>query len=146
MRNQLLVFNDYIKILEADLKERVPVFSGELRDSIKATVDYKKDEPSLSAEYLVYGEFMDKGVNGTEVDWGSEYSFREKMPPIQALEEWANAYNINPWALAKSIQKKGLEPRNFTQNVDFITEQFGSDYIVSYWDDYYEYDKNIKRK
>lgn len=141
MTNQLLVFNDYIKILEDNLKNKVPEFSGALSTSIKASVDDKADPPTLSVDYAYYGDFIDEGVNGTEQSWGSPYSFKDKMPPVKSLESWANAYNMNPWALAKSIQKKGIKPRNFTEDVDFIIEQFGNDYIVAVWEDYYEKNK-----
>lgn len=144
-KNQLVVFNDYIRLIEEDLKSKAPKFTGALVNSIVGTVDIKEENPSFGFDYLQYGDFMDQGVNGTEINWGSPYSFGEKMPPIKSLSSWANAYNINTFALSKSIQKKGIKPRNFTSNVDNLINQFGDEYVVAYWEDYAD-EENQKGK
>lgn len=139
-KNQLVVFERFIRTLENDISDKVPRFSGALAESIKGGVDLN-GEPQLYVDMLEYGDYIDKGVNGTVNNWGSPYSFGDKMPPPKSLETWANAYNLNPWALAKSIQRKGIEPRNFAENVPSLIEEFGDDYIVAYWEDFYEDNK-----
>ena len=35
------------------------------------------------------------------------------MPPVKAIEPWADRHGINPFALAMSIKKKGTKPNRF---------------------------------
>lgn len=51
------------------------------------------------------------------------------MPPVDAITAWADARGINPWALAKSIAKKGtvpnrFVPRTFDDTSDAIEQEF----------------------
>lgn len=40
---------------------------------------------------------------------------RPHMPPVDALAAWAKKKGINPWAVAKSIAKKGTKANPFLQ-------------------------------
>lgn len=90
------------------LKSLVPVSTGRLKNSISYRVN--KNELEIVAED--YFKYLDKGVNGTEVNYGSLYSFRTKMPPtsVPTLSD--------KFAIATSIFKKGIKPHNFTKNLD----------------------------
>lgn len=38
---------------------------------------------------------------------------RPHMPPVEALKSWAKKRGINPWALARSMEKKGTKANPF---------------------------------
>ena len=78
---------------------------------------------------LGYGEFIDKGVSGTKKKYNTPYSYKDKMPPIKPLADWAKRkairlrddkgrfqkgnYKTIGFLIARSIQKKGLKPSLF---------------------------------
>ena len=113
------------KDYEKHLKSLVPTESGSLKNSIKAIVK----EDGLIAEALSYIDFVDKGVNGTENNRGSIYSYTSKRPPIDALRSISD----NPYAMATSIYKKGIKPQLFLEkaeesiDLDRIIEGYGED-------------------
>lgn len=110
--------------LSNKLKSLVPVRTGKLRNSI----NYIVDENELTIEAEEYFDYLDKGVNGTEVSYGSLYSYTTKMPPLEAFSAPTMRGN---YAIATSIYKKGIKPRNFTKGLnikeDVIVEGFGKD-------------------
>lgn len=111
------------------LKSLVPVSTGRLKNSISYRVN--KNELEIVAED--YFNYLDKGVNGTEVNYGSLYSFRTKMPPTSAFRAPTLS---DRFAIATSIYKKGIKPHNFTKNLDTqdnkIVEGFGEDIETSF--------------
>lgn len=42
-----------------------------------------------------------------------EYGSKPHMPPVNALIEWSKRKNINPWAVAMSIKRKGTPAQPF---------------------------------
>lgn len=94
------------------LRSLVPKRTGNLLRSIKAGVE--GNEGYVEAEH--YLEYIDKGVDGTEVKYGSIYKFTNKMPPISAFTAPTMS---EKFAIAKSIYKKGIAPQNILENVEF---------------------------
>lgn len=78
-------------------------------------------------------DFIDKGVNGTEGNFASPYSFKHIHPSIEmaeAVRNWIPSANIfKPaeiptyesfsWAIATNVKKRGIAPKSF------IEESFG---------------------
>ncbi len=84
---------------------------------------------------LPYGNFQDKGVNGTQINHGAPYSFKSKggvkglkgMPPPSKLDSWMVRKGIAPrnaggqftsrkglqFLIARGIFKKGIKPSLF---------------------------------
>lgn len=63
--------------------------------------------------------FQSRGVSGTEVKYDTPHSYTDKMPPVDVIKEWLKRkgtsdedLNGAAWAIAKSIQKKGLKPHD----------------------------------
>jgi len=103
------------------------VDSGRMQDIIMI-----RNGDNVEVQAPFYLLVHDKGANGTEVNRGAPYSYRDKMPPIDNIKEWLsrkgnrtrnNAQffedvnstdNIESqaYAIAKSIQKKGITPKN----------------------------------
>lgn len=107
---------------------------GDLHSSIKGYVT-KKFNRSVSAKFLGgssmpsvrfelndYGVFQDQGVKGTSpVDnrhasktgnsiFGRQGRFRKskKALPIKAIKDWSEKRGLNPYAVARSVHKKGI--------------------------------------
>lgn len=90
------------------------------RGTLRRSVSYAQKETSGEIDFLMadYGKFIDEGVNGTLVQRNSPYSFRGNIPgTAYYLKEWATAKGINPYAAATSIQRKGIKPRPFFNDV-----------------------------
>jgi hypothetical protein len=78
-------------------------------DSLDGEIDFKMTE---------YGKFIDEGVNGTSNSVGSQFTFRGNWKGTAlAIKPWADSKGINPYAVAKSIQKSGIKPRRFFNSV-----------------------------
>lgn len=106
--------------------------SNELKSSIKGYVDKKFNRgvggrftggsslPSLRFEFNQYGEFVDRGVKGTNPKDGramggrslfgsaGKFKKRKKMIPTRAVSKWAEQRGLNKWAVAISVHKKGI--------------------------------------
>ena len=101
---------------------------------------------------LGYGEFIDKGVSGTKKKYNTPYSYKDKMPPIKPLADWAKRkairlrddkgrfqkgnYKTIGFLIARSIQRKGLKPslfftkpfeQGFKKLPDELLEAYGLD-------------------
>lgn len=104
----------------ADFK-RLLIENGSVDTSdLLNSINYEVNDNILKINMLYYGVFVDKGTAGTNTG-----NPDRKMPPISAISGWANRKGINPWALAKTIQKWGTKAKPFTQSFDeFETEYY----------------------
>lgn len=103
-----------------DTKRNSLTFNGTLRKSI--IYEQQNDlDGDISFFMADYGHFLDQGVNGTLSAYSTQFKFSGDKDKIRkmggALKPWADAKGLNPWALAHSIQKKGIEPRRFFDSV-----------------------------
>mgnify|MGYP006364330493 CR=1 FL=1 len=115
------------------LKQEAPNNSGALSESINYTVN----DNVISIEMMSYGEFLEEGINGTENNVGSIYSFKDKKPPISSIESYAKSIGANPFALQNSIFKNGIRPKTFIKDkLDSNLDTFADEYIEAYWEDY----------
>jgi hypothetical protein len=108
----------YIKQLEEELRKAAPKKTGALKKSVNSdmTTDANAGSASIYFEMNAYGDAIDKGVNGNERSWGSPYSFSTKKPPASAFSGYTTSLS-GQFAIANSIYKKGIKPRNFVQPV-----------------------------
>ena len=98
------------------IQEEQAFFTGTLERS----VIFEQDTSTGDITFFMadYGEFLDEGVNGTDIGRGSKFSFRGNWKGTALyIKQWANAKGLNEWATARSIQKKGIEPRRFFTSV-----------------------------
>lgn len=96
------------EVLKKEMQRLVPVDTGKLKNSI----DYYIENNTLIFIMEDYGEMVNEGT-------------KPHMPPISAIEGWSKRKGINPWALAKSIDKYGTRAQNFMQPL----EDFEKDYF-----------------
>lgn len=104
-------------------------YTKSLYDSLKSDVNVSPNSFSLSFIMDEYGVFQDKGVSGTEKKYNTPFSYKQKMPPIKPLADWAKFrnirlrnekgqfkkgnYNTIGYLIARSIFKKGIKPSLF---------------------------------
>lgn len=104
-------------------------YKKSLYDSLKSDINVSANSFSLSFIMNEYGVYQDKGVSGTEKKYNTPFSYRQKMPPIKPIADWAKFrnirlrnekgqfakgnYNTIGYLIARSIKKKGIKPSLF---------------------------------
>jgi hypothetical protein len=107
--NQYIAIETYckriVKRAKANLRRKNKLASGVLYDSI--TYRINKRSSAFQFEYAAHGEFVEKGRRRGA-----------KMPPIEPIAKWIKqrGLDLSPWAVAKSIQKKGIKKYPFISN------------------------------
>ena len=90
-------------------------WNGILRRSIM----YEEKEP-FNFTFLMadYGQFQDEGVDGTNNSYNSPFKFKGNWKgTAHFIKPWADAKGLNSFAVARSIQAKGIKPRPFFKSV-----------------------------
>jgi len=139
-KNYYKTLERYATLIEDTLKGEAPSFSGALKESIKSQIEFNDQGTANVSVYMAdYGNYINEGVNGTMLSRGSRFSYRDKMPPVSALQAWANAKGINPWALRYSIYTKGIKQNPFIQRSfdDGTLDRMAADIAESVWTDFY---------
>jgi hypothetical protein len=98
--------------------------SGNLIKSVDYKIIKQADETILQILAADYLEYVDEGVNGTEVNRGSQYGYgKKKMPNPKSLDKWIVRRGIAPrdkkgkfisresvkFLIARSIGKNGIK-------------------------------------
>ena len=128
IRKELEKFQKYvISQARANLTRLKKNSSKNLYDSLKGQVTYKKGDYTVEIEMDTYGLFVDKGVSGKEKKYNTPYSYKSKMPPPSALDQWIVRKGIAPrdakgrfitrkslqFLIARGIYKNGIAPSLF---------------------------------
>jgi hypothetical protein len=93
------------------------IYNGDLLNSIAYEQEQTLDG-NIKFKMTEYGKFIDEGVNGQSNSVGSQFSFRGNWQGTAFhIKDWADSKGLNPYAVAKSIQEKGIEPRRFFNDV-----------------------------
>jgi hypothetical protein len=108
--------------------------------TLRRSISYEQDGTDIRFNMADYGSFIDEGVSGTVVKRDTPFSFRGRYKGTAFyIKDWALSKGLNQWAVAKSIQKKGIKPRPFFTSViesripelePFIA-QATEDYLIS---------------
>jgi len=139
--NQWQNLTKYLETIESDLKSAAPRNTGVLRDSISASFQETGNGFQIGLSMEDYGVYQDQGVNGTERSWGAPFSYRDKMPPPSAFSSYTSDKGAQ-WAIAKSIQKNGIRPKNFIEpTLDRHLDQLGDFAVEDIWDYFYQQNK-----
>lgn len=103
--------------------------SKSLYKSIGYNLNVSPNSFSLSFIMDEYGMYQDKGVSGTRKKYNTPFSYKNKMPPIKPLADWAKFksirlrnekgqyskgnYNTIGFLISRSIFRKGIKPSLF---------------------------------
>ena len=121
--------NDLLKILEAvanlwgqetvqAILKKIDTTGIKWNGSLRRSIMYSQKGTNIEFDMADYGKFIDEGVNGTLIKRGSPFSFKGKVGgTAAAIKPWATSKGLNEWAVAKSIQKKGIKKRPFFKSV-----------------------------
>lgn len=99
--------DDMSEWITSDLKQRVPVKTGQLRDSIRAKIERRAGGGEATFFSVFYGSYVDEGT--ASYNGGNWYTI---MPVnAKALHFWnRNGEEV----FAASVRHPGVKPRNFT--------------------------------
>lgn len=133
---EYVVSQSRLNLTKGGYKSKGHNASGSLSKSLAYTTE-EVTEGRWIVEFLMelYGQYVDKGVSGTEVSRNTPYRFRSKggkqglkgMPPPSAFDQWRIRRGIAPrdekgrflprkaanFAIARSVFKKGIKPSLF---------------------------------
>jgi hypothetical protein len=126
-----------IKVAQAKLDEpkgsnpsRSSNASGSLRNSIAPETTTIGSKVVVDIMANSYWDYLNKGANGTQVNFGSPYSYTANMgPPVNDIATWIRDRNIQPRnptmtrqqlavIISESVKRKGVAP------VPFMDEAF----------------------
>ena len=108
--------------------------------TLRRSISYEQDGTDIRFNMADYGSFIDEGVSGTVVKRDTPFSFRGRYKGTAFyIKDWALSKGLNQWAVAKSIQKKGIKPRPFFTSViesripelEPLITQATEDYLIS---------------
>jgi hypothetical protein len=148
IRKELEKFQKYvISQARANLTRLRKNSSKNLYDSLKGQVTYKKGDYTVEIEMDTYGLFVDKGVSGKEKKYNTPYSYKSKMPPPSALDQWIVKKGIAPrdakgrfitrkslqFLIARGIYKNGIAPSLFlTKPFEAAMRKLPQDVVTAY--------------
>ena len=148
IRKELEKFQKYvISQARANLTRLKKNSSKNLYDSLKGEVTYKRGDYTVNIEMDTYGLFVDKGVSGKEKKYNTPYSYKSKMPPPSALDQWIVRKGIAPrdakgrfitrkslqFLIARGIYKNGIAPSLFlTKPFEAAMKRLPQDVVTAY--------------
>ena len=148
IRKELEKFQKYvISQARANLTRLKKNSSKNLYDSLKGQVTYKRGDYTVEIEMEYYGNFIDKGVSGKEKKYNTPYSYKSKMPPPSALDQWIVKKGIAPrdakgrfitrkslqFLIARGIYKNGIAPSLFlTKPFEAAMRRLPQDVVTAY--------------
>tara|TARA_R110002020_G_scaffold48090_4_gene137312 strand:- start:479 stop:991 length:513 start_codon:yes stop_codon:yes gene_type:complete len=118
---------EVIKQARTRLTKGKKVVTRELYDSLEYEINQTPEGITVAFFMEQYGLFQDKGVSGKKRKYGTPYSYKSKMPPPSALDQWIVRKGIAPrdkkgkfikrkslqYMIARSIFLKGIKPSLF---------------------------------
>jgi hypothetical protein len=116
-----------VKESRTALTKRKKNASKALYNSIKYDLDVSKNSFRLAFFMEDYGQFVDKGVSGTQKKYNTPYSYRDKQPPSRVFEKWIKQKGIRgrdkegkfittkslSFLISRSIFRNGMKPSLF---------------------------------
>lgn len=114
---------DLVKEIVKELIRADKKASGELIRSIEYRLVQAADSFIVELLAAPYFEYVDQGVNGTERNRGSKYSFMKKTVNLKAIDKWIVRRGIAPrdkkgqfiprksvkFLIGRSIARKGIK-------------------------------------
>lgn len=116
---------EVVALFKQRLKANGSNFTGQLISSF----EYKISNTNIEIYANDYAAYLNDGTRGTETGLPNR-----KMPPIKAIEPWAKAHNLNPWAVAKHIQMYGTKAHPFMEDDDNEVNKIITDNMDQYFE------------
>lgn len=112
--------------LTTELVKKKKKASGGLVRSFESKVNTTGDGFEIAVWAASYFKFVDSGVNGKNRNRGSQYSYKSKRPPLQAILDWVKVRSIATgdkavrsaaFAIQNHIYKNGVEGINIVEGI-----------------------------
>lgn len=93
--------------------------NGTLGKSIEAKVVRRNNWYEIRYEMADYGQFVDKGVDGTKKKYGRPFKFKYDRPSkshVKALQKWGRMRGIPKsaaYAIGVKVKRDGIKPTPF---------------------------------
>ncbi|WP_136465521.1 hypothetical protein [Flagellimonas onchidii] len=101
---------EVVRESKKELKRQKKSTSGKLAKSIDYDLTVSKKSFGLSFLGEDYLEYQDKGVNGFLKNHGSPFSYKDKRPPLKALDKWIVRKGIAPKdAKGRFLSRKSIQ-------------------------------------
>lgn len=121
--------NELQDSLRKKLQENITTITPKsLEQSIVFDIKFLGSSYRFELKMEDYWEFVDKGVQGIggvmksgrrwiKKNNTSPFTFRDKAPPISALNQWAYNNGVNPFVVQRSVFRRGIRATNFYSDV-----------------------------
>jgi len=148
------VLNNFAKYVIQQSRTNLTKGKKNVKSSLYKSLDYtlKVNPNSFSMDFLMeeYGVFQDKGVSGTKKKYNTNFSFKNKQPPIKPILDWVNAKGLRlrdektgrfkkggqrslAFLIARSIKEKGIKPSLFfTKPFEKAFERLPNDIVEAF--------------
>ena len=118
---------EVVRESKKNLKSSGKSTSGKLEKSIDFDLTVSKNSFGLYFEMEDYGQFQDQGVSGFLKKYDTPFSYKDKRPPLKALDKWIVRKGIAPkdskgrflprksiqFLISRSIFFNGIKPSLF---------------------------------
>jgi hypothetical protein len=127
------VANRIIAKLQENLKKYIPKANRISQDITFEPIEITAQGVKLNITAQDYWKFVEEGVNGLQVNFGSPYSFRTPRPNramAASIAQWMGERSISDsgnfqgasWAIATAKKRDGIRPKPFVS--DTLTPTF----------------------
>ena len=149
LKNLNKIMNEWGKYIVQQSRTRLTKGKQNVSQDLYRSLKYKIAESATSISVLIemldYGVFQDKGVRGKIASpintKDSPFRYKDKMPPVQTIADWAKAknirlrddkgrfakgnYNTIGYLIARSIRDKGIKATFFlTRSYQLSTARY----------------------
>lgn len=149
LKNLNKIMNEWGKYIVQQSRTRLTKGKQNVSQELYRSLKYKIAESATSISVLIemldYGVFQDKGVRGKIASpintKDSPFRYKDKMPPVQTIADWAKAknirlrddkgrfakgnYNTIGYLIARSIRDKGIKATFFlTRSYQLSTARY----------------------
>lgn len=120
------ICGDFIKRVHSNIQKKGMNVSGKI-----SALELEETNDGMNILAYPHLIFHDLGVNGNTIKlYDTPFTYRDKMPPVDAIKEWIKEKGLQTrnndkykekkfevsegvaWAIAKNIQKKGMQPKD----------------------------------
>ena len=116
------IANTLVNDIKSELERRGKVVTSSTLNSVGFDIIEDDELIEINFNWDFVLDIIDKGINGTDVNNGSPYSFSggNKMIPTDAISGWMRSKGIDDslkFAIAKSIYQNGYGGEDFLDDV-----------------------------
>jgi len=127
------IAGEFIERVQKNIQTQNLIASGKIED-----ISIQAEDGKVNIYAYPHLLYQDRGVSGTEVKYDTPHVYTDKMPPVEVFENYIKKKNIQlrdeekyhgkgssfkeltedekikstAFAIAKTIQKKGIKPKN----------------------------------